>query len=92
MAKTETIHARIEPALKANAEGILHKIGLSMTDAIRMFLRQVEYHRGLPFEARIPNKETIEAMEELARGEGTRMTSTEFSARLQEIQNDVDRQ
>ena len=70
MAKTEFIRARIEPELKTQAEEIFSKLGLSPTDAITLFYVQVILHDGLPFPVRIPNKETIEAMQQADTGEG----------------------
>jgi DNA-damage-inducible protein J len=63
-AKTEMIHARIDPQLKKSADRIFSRIGISTTEAIRLFLRQVELHRGLPFPVSIPNEETVAAMME----------------------------
>ena len=62
--KTEMIHARIDPKLKRSAERIFSEIGISRTEAIRLFLKQVELHQGLPFPVSIPNEETIAAMME----------------------------
>ena len=62
--RTTMVHARIEPALKRSAERVLTRVGLSTTEAIRLFLRQVELHGGLPFSVSIPNAETIAAMRE----------------------------
>jgi DNA-damage-inducible protein J len=62
--KTQMLHARIDPRLKKSAERIFTKIGISTTEAIRLFLKQVELHNGLPFPVSIPNKETIAAMME----------------------------
>ena len=62
MAKTEFIRARIEPELKTQAEEVFSKLGLSQTDAITLFYVQVTLHGGLPFEVRIPNTETIDAL------------------------------
>ena len=70
MAKTEFIRARVEPELKHQAEEIFSKLGLSSTDAITLFYVQVTLHGGLPFEIRIPNNETIEAMRQAETGEG----------------------
>ena len=53
MAKTGYINVRIDPKLKKQAEKILEELGLSVSDAIRLFLRQVVSHRGLPFEMRV---------------------------------------
>jgi DNA-damage-inducible protein J len=65
--KTEMIHARIDPKLKQSAERIFSEIGVSTAEAIRLFLRQVELHRGLPFPVSVPNEETIAAMAEANR-------------------------
>lgn len=70
MAKTEFIRARVEPELKAQAEEIFSKLGLSPTDAITLFYVQVILHEGLPFAVRIPNTETIEAIRQAETGEG----------------------
>jgi DNA-damage-inducible protein J len=63
-AKTQMIHARVEPRLKKSTERIFSEIGISTTEAIRLFLKQVELHRGLPFPISIPNAETVAAMME----------------------------
>jgi DNA-damage-inducible protein J len=64
MAKTEMIRARVEPDLKHDAETVLEKLGMSPTEAITLFYKQVTMYRGLPFPVRIPNKETIRAIKE----------------------------
>lgn len=62
--KTQMVHARIDPKLKKSAERIFTEIGISTTEAIRLFLKQVELHKGLPFPVSVPNEETIAAMRE----------------------------
>jgi addiction module RelB/DinJ family antitoxin len=52
--KTSVIQTRIDPALREKTDTILTKLGLSTSDAIRMFLEQVILHRGLPFEVKLP--------------------------------------
>ncbi len=64
MAKTETVRARIDPAVKHEAEGVLKQIGLNTTEAIRLFYTQITLVRGLPFAVSIPNAETIKALKE----------------------------
>ena len=64
MTKTETVRARIEPDLKRDAETVLSKLGLSTSEAITLFLRQVILRRGLPFPVQIPNQETLKAIAE----------------------------
>jgi DNA-damage-inducible protein J len=70
MAKTASVNARIEPAVKKKAERIFAAIGISASDAVGMFYRQVVYRRGLPFDVRIPNTTTVAALEELEQGKG----------------------
>ncbi len=66
MHKIATINTRIEPKLKSQAETILHKVGLTSAEAVRLFYMQVCLHKGLPFEVKIPNEETIKAMRDAA--------------------------
>ena len=54
----------MEPNLKQDAEQIFSMLGLSTTDAITLFYKQVTLHRGLPFEVKIPNQTTLNAMNE----------------------------
>lgn len=56
--KTETVSARIESQLKRDVESVLEEIGLSVSDAIVLFLKQVKLNRGIPFEIKIPRKGT----------------------------------
>ena len=77
MARTETIRARVEPELKSEAEAILKEVGLSSSEAMRLFLYQIVRHRGLPFEVRIPNAETLAVIEELEAGKGVSVNSLE---------------
>ncbi|MDX2141931.1 MAG: type II toxin-antitoxin system RelB/DinJ family antitoxin [Rhodospirillaceae bacterium] len=65
MTKTAMVRARMEPGLKKDAERVMDQIGISPTEAIRLFYRQVSLHEGLPFEVRIPNAETRAAMAEV---------------------------
>jgi DNA-damage-inducible protein J len=65
MGKTAYITARVEPKLKARAARVLANVGVSTTDAITIFLRQVVLHDGLPFEVRVPNAETVRALGEM---------------------------
>ncbi len=72
MSKVATINARIEPGLKTRAEEILHKVGLSTAEAIRIFYSQICLQNGLPFDIKIPNKKTQSAIEQLESGKGER--------------------
>jgi DNA-damage-inducible protein J len=58
MAKNATIRAGINSELKAEVEELFDKLGLSTTEAINLFYRQVRLRKGLPFSVVIPNKTT----------------------------------
>jgi len=64
MNKSSTIRARIEPGLKDKAEQIFQKLGLTTTQAITLFYRQVELRNGLPFDVAIPNETTRKTFED----------------------------
>jgi DNA-damage-inducible protein J len=68
MAKTETVRARVEPALKRDAEAVLRKIGLTSSEAITLFLTQVKLTNGLPFPVNVPNRRTRQAIREARAG------------------------
>jgi DNA-damage-inducible protein J len=68
MAKSAMIRARVEPRLKHDAEAVFKKVGMTPTEAITLFYKQVKLHRGLPFPVRVPNKETIRAIREVRAG------------------------
>ena len=69
MNKSAVIHARIEPETKTAAERVLHRLGLSPTDAIRIFYRQISLRHGLPFSVEIPNELTRVTLEKSRNGE-----------------------
>ena len=75
-AKRGFINARIEPKLKKSAEAVLDKIGLSTTDALTIFFKQVVAHKGMPFEVKVPNRETIKAMRDAEAGRTESFTGT----------------
>ncbi len=74
-----TIQSRIKPELKEQAEAVFEAIGLSMGDAIRIFLQQSVNVGGLPFQptAKRPNAETLAALEELESGKAKRFANVD---------------
>ena len=62
--KTSTISARIDPELKNKAERVFRELGLTSSQAITLFYKQVELQQGLPFIVKIPNALTMEALED----------------------------
>ncbi len=70
MAKTAMITTRVDPGLKNDAEKVLRKLGISTAEAINLFLSQVRLRKGLPFDVKIPNKTTLQAMKDVEEGRG----------------------
>ncbi len=64
MPKTTTLSVRMDPELKRETERILRQLGLTPSQAITLFYRQIEIHKGLPFRVRLPNQTTQQALEE----------------------------
>ena len=66
MTKTATINMRIEPTVKAHAEDVFSSFGISITDAINIFLHASIMEGGFPFQPKQPryNKETLLAIQE----------------------------
>ena len=64
MALDTTVRARIDADLKKDVEKILSEIGLSTSQAITMFMKGIKRERGIPFELKIPNEETLAAMQD----------------------------
>jgi DNA-damage-inducible protein J len=66
MAKTANMYIRIDPKIKTDVENIYSQYGMSITDAINIFLYTSRIVGGLPFDLRptSPNSETIEAIRE----------------------------
>jgi len=58
------IHARVEPEVKRDVEGIFSDLGLNMTSALNLFFKQVQINRGLPFSVNLPNKVTQKAIDQ----------------------------
>jgi len=70
MARTAMINARTERELKNEVEEILQSLGMSTTEAINIFFRQVKLRRGLPFPVEIPNDETLKVFQDSEQGKG----------------------
>ena len=78
MALDATVRARIDMDLKKDVEKILSEIGISTSQAITMFMKGIKRERGIPFELKIPNEETLEAMQEVKDGTGETITLLEM--------------
>jgi DNA-damage-inducible protein J len=56
MQRTSNVFARVEPEIKEEAEQVLSQLGIPMSNAIGLFLRQIIMQRGIPFEMKLPPK------------------------------------
>ena len=63
MSQSAVIHARIDPETKAATERVLEALGLTPTDAIRLFYRQIAMRKEFPLELRVPNALTKSVLE-----------------------------
>jgi len=75
--KTATARALMNPETKKQAEAILKKLGLSVSNSFEIFYRQVIAHRGLPFDLNIPNEKTMKAIQNSREGKGKRFSTTQ---------------
>ncbi len=65
MATTTMVHVRVNEKIKAQATKALSAMGLSVSDAVRVFLTRVAAEQQLPFDLKVPNAETRAAMAEI---------------------------
>ena len=77
MPANAVVRARIDEEVKRKATQALDKMGLSVSDAIRLLMVRVADDQALPFDLHVPNEETIAAMKELDAGGGQRFDSVE---------------
>jgi DNA-damage-inducible protein J len=64
----ETTSIKLDVEIKAKAKEIFQELGITMGEAVNIFLSQVALHKGLPFEVKIPNDETKQAIEDARKG------------------------
>lgn len=65
MAKTANLNIRIDPETKSRAEVLFNNFGLTVSEAVNVFLHQSLLYGGIPFELKMPNKETMDVLEEV---------------------------
>ena len=80
MAKTTSIYARVEPEIKEQAEKVLSQLGIPVSSAISMFLRQVVIKRGIPFDVTLPENMPVNL---------SSLTDEEFDAEIEKGMNDI---
>lgn len=88
MATTSMVHVRVDDKIKAEAAETLASMGLSVSDAVRVFLTRVVVEKQLPFALKVPNPETHAAMMEadaIASGHKARFATAD------ELLNDLEK-
>jgi DNA-damage-inducible protein J len=88
--KTAQVRARIDPAVKEQAEEILEELGLNPSAAISTFYSQIVLRRGLPFLVEVPNEITIAAIEEARSGQD-RIEAADLKGLLTQLLSKRDR-
>lgn len=86
MASTTMVHVRLDEKTKRQATKALTAMGLSVSDAVRVFLTRVAADKELPFDLKVPNQETRAAMAE-ARAMG-RARFANAEALMEELASD----
>ena len=69
-----TVRSRVDSDLKQETDAIFKKLGLNTSQAIVMFLNMVKLNNGIPFDVKIPNKDTLKAMQETKDFKGEEIT------------------
>jgi len=87
MALDATVRARIDMDLKQDVEKILSEIGISTSQAITIFMKGIKRERGIPFELKIPNEETLEAMREIEESVTEKITLEQLKSEAEVCSN-----
>jgi len=81
MSKSSNLYIRVEPDVKNNAEAILAQLGIPMSNAVGMFLKQVILRRGMPFDVTLPVAQPLDI---------STLTEDEFHAELEKGYADIE--
>jgi DNA-damage-inducible protein J len=73
---TTMVHVRVDEKTKQRAAKALAGMGISVSDAVRMLLVRVAAEKALPFDVKVPNAVTANAMRAADQGKGKRLKST----------------
>ena len=77
MSKVQT-SLRLEEETFREAKDILKSLGMNFTEAVNVFASMIVQERGLPFDVKLPNEETLKAIKEAEEGIGETVTFEEF--------------
>ena len=74
---TTMVHIRVDEKIKDKASKTLAAMGMSVSDAVRLLLVRVAAEQALPFDIRVPNPTTVNALKAAEKRKGKKFTSTE---------------
>ncbi len=83
----ETTSMKLDREVKEKAKKVFKELGLTMGEAVNIFLSQVALQKGLPFEVKIPNDKTKQAIEDARQGVNMEASGINFSSKNSERQN-----
>lgn len=81
---TTTINARIDINTKAQVTEILSDLGLNTSQVISMLFKQIIFTRSIPFEMRLPNRETVNAFLDAQEGKNIKSFNS-----IEELQKEL---
>ena len=81
MARTSNIFARVEPEVKTQAEDVLNRLGIPMSNAVDMFLRQVILQKGIPFDIKLPVQTPVDI---------SKLSEEEFNKEIAKRMDDIE--
>ena len=84
--KTAEVRTRVEPKLKKESNKIFKRLGLSESEGVRLLLTGLVIHQGIPFEFKIPNEETIEAIEDVEKGKNLSKGYTDIDEMFRDLE------
>jgi len=87
-----TIQFRTDKETKEQSTAIFKELGINMSDAINMFLRQSILNNGLPFQPKIPklNEFTLAALAEMEQSKGKNIRGTDVQSAFAELKSEDD--
>lgn len=87
MSLDATVRARVDSKLKKDVEEIFEQLGINTSQAINIFLKKVKSENGIPFELKIPNDKTMEAMNEAKNLEGETISLDDLKDNVKTLSN-----
>lgn len=81
VSRTSNVFARVEPEIKEQAEKVLDMLGIPMSNAIGLFLRQVILQHGIPFDVKLPKNECLNL---------STLSHNQFNMEIQKGYDDID--